>query len=283
MGIFRRAVVALLPPLIPSLIKRLRGRGEQPDPLRRERARLRSLPRYQRTATTLLGEPPIEILDSESFLMMYEEIVKEDIYSFPAARPNPFIIDGGANVGVSVLRFKELYPAARVLAFEPDEAAFALLERNVASRSLTDVTLVLGALAGVEARRAFIAEGSYAGRLSRPGETSGQNVPTVRLRPYLDTTVDLLKLNIEGAETEVLEDCADLLDRVERIVLEYHSFAGEPQSLARLLGVLSNAGFRLYVRSIHRYWPLRPFFEIPVHLRMDLQLYVYAFRDGVRA
>jgi FkbM family methyltransferase len=251
------------------------------DPRQEERARLQALPRYQRTTTTLMGEP-FEILDAESFLVMYEEIVEDGMYFFQARDEYPYIVDGGANVGVSVVYFKRSYPNARIVAFEPDPEAFALLERNVKRRGYTGVRLAPQALAADAGMAPFVAEGSYAGRLARAGEAARSGVPTARLRPCLEERVDLLKLNIEGAETEVLTDCADLLANVDRIVVEYHSFAAEPQRLDVLMQTLTKAEFRLYVRSVSPNWPRQPFAGVPVHLGMDLQLWIYGYRTGDR-
>ena len=232
----------------------------------------------QPATTTLLG-PPFEILDAEAFRTMEEEILEQGIYAFESDVDAPSILDGGANVGVSVVAFKRAHPRARIVAFEPDPAAFDLLERNVRRFGYADVTLVRAALAARDTPASFVEEGSYAGRIARATETGSASVPTVRLGPYLDQPIDLLKLNIEGAETEVLEDCGDRLRNVKRIVLEYHSFRNEPQTLDRLLAALARAGFRVYVRSIHPGWPRQPFRGVPTHMGMDLQLYVYAWRE----
>jgi FkbM family methyltransferase len=236
------------------------------------------MPRYTPTTTALLG-PPFEILDAESFLIMREEILEQAIYDFDTETPEPYILDGGANIGVSIFAFKRAYPRARIVAFEPDQKAFDLLQRNVERAGLRDVTLVRAALAASDSTATFQEEGSWAGRLARNGDEATASVPTVRLRPYLERDVDLLKLNIEGAETDVIGDCADRLGRVRRVVLEYHSFKQEPQTLHRLLGHLAAAGFRVYVRSLDSGWPRQPFRGVPVHEGMDLQLYVWAWRD----
>jgi FkbM family methyltransferase len=243
----------------------------------KEKLRLRSLARYQPATTTLMGEP-FRFLDAPTFLWMHQEIVEEGIYEFRTENPQPFIIVGGANIGVSVAYFKSKYPDAHVVAFEPDPAAFAAMKANVESRGYRDVKLVRGALAATDGRASFASEGSYAGRIAHEGDIANEMVETVRLRPYIDRHVDLLKLNIEGAETEVLLDCADLLHHIERIALEYHSFAKEPQTLHTLFSVLAKAGYRVYARSPECRWPRQPFIEIPVSGAMDLRLYVYAFR-----
>src|SRR5262249_10587041 len=63
----------------------------------RERERLGRLPRFTPALTTLLGEP-FEIVDSLSFLEMYEDIWEREAYRFPRTGEKPVVLDGGANV-----------------------------------------------------------------------------------------------------------------------------------------------------------------------------------------
>jgi predicted O-methyltransferase YrrM len=56
--------------------------------------------------------------------------LKAKIYRFNSLITKPLILDCGANVGVSVLYFKRLYPDAEIIAFEPDEDVFAILKQN---------------------------------------------------------------------------------------------------------------------------------------------------------
>ncbi len=88
----------------------------------------------------------------------------------------------------------------------------------------------------------------------------------------------MLKIDIEGAETQVLEDCADVLHHVERIFVEYHSFSNQPQNLHRLLAVLANAGFRYNVQHIGVF-SSHPFVKIQSYLNMDNQLNIFAVRE----
>ena len=53
--------------------------------------------------------------------------------------PKPFIIDCGANIGLSVIYLKNLYPDAEIVAFEPDEQNFQLLQKNIASFGFKNV------------------------------------------------------------------------------------------------------------------------------------------------
>jgi hypothetical protein len=70
-----------------------------------------------------------------------------------------------------------------------------------------------------------------------PGAVAGKatTVPSVRLRDLLEEgPVDLLKLDIEGAEDAVLADCEPVLDRVSAIVMDLHEFdSGDASGAAR--------------------------------------------------
>jgi FkbM family methyltransferase len=244
-----------------------------------ELQRLAELPPYQPATTNLLG-CNWEIADAPSFLSLYQEIFVREVYRFDAATPRPFVLDGGANIGLSVLYFKRLYPLAKVVAFEPDPAICAVLKRNIDRSGLRDVTIVQGALWTSAGRKEFMSEGSWAGRLAGSGDDGNQVVETVRLRDYLERTIDFLKLDIEGAETEVLADCAGLLHNVENLFVEYHSFAGQPQTVDSLLALLIGAGFRLYLSSPSH--PPQPFLKSEPYLGIDTALNIAATRTQVR-
>ena len=137
-----------------------------------ELERLRALPRYRSATTEMLGYR-VEIPDTASFLEMYDEIFVREIFAFRSDRPAPRIIDGGANIGLVTLYYKRTFPDARVVAFEPDNAIYAVLTRNIEHWGLANVELHRAALAAEEKTLRFMSEGSYAGRVAREGR-SGQ-------------------------------------------------------------------------------------------------------------
>jgi FkbM family methyltransferase len=240
----------------------------------RELSRLRSLPRYQATTTDLFLGTRLQLVDAASFLAQYDEIFESESYHFTANNETPYIIDGGANIGLSVLYIKRLYPNSEIVAFEPDDLVYRALEFN--TKKLKNVTLIRRALWSSETEQDFFADGADAGRLAQRGDKIGYLVKTVRLADYLTRHVDLLKLDIEGAETEVLHDCEGLLVNVERIFVEYHSFPNRPQVLDRLLQILRNSGFRIDIYACGS--PRRPFSARRNYLGMDLQLNIFAYR-----
>ena len=244
-----------------------------------ELERLHTAQRRTPLVTTLLG-PPLQITDGPSFWWSYQEIFEREMYAFPSNSASPYIVDGGASIGLSILYFKRRYPASEIVAFEADPAIYGVLETNVRRFGLTDVRLVNRALWSEDTEVAFAVEGADAGRIwNGNGDPIGPiiQISTTRLRPYLERPVDFLKLDIEGAETEVLVDCADLLGHVRSVFVEYHSFVQEQQRLDEVLAVLRNAGFRVQIETVKK--SPQPLLRRPEQLGMDLQVNTFGWRS----
>ncbi|MEM9830575.1 MAG: FkbM family methyltransferase [Bacteroidota bacterium] len=245
----------------------------------KERQRLRHLPRYEATTTTFLGKE-ITIPDAASFLFMKKEIFEQEIYKFHSSNNFPLILDCGANIGLSIIYFKKLFPNARVIGFEPDEKIFDILENNLNAFELSNITLEKKAVWKEETILKFVSEGADAGRLveGQPNEVQ-KEVETARLKDYLQEPIDFLKIDIEGAEMEVIMDCKDQLHHADRIFIEYHSFVNKAQSLDKILEILKNSGFRYHIQS-PGLQSKQPFIKINEMLGMDMQLNIYGFKPN---
>lgn len=186
-----------------------------------------------------------------SLRYLFREIFLRQEYHFMADTAEPFIIDCGANIGLATLYFKALYPSAELLAFEPDPDAFACLSSNVAQNNLGGVELRNSALAGSDGKITLYS--SFAG----PGELNAsiykarsggepRRVTAAKLSQFITRPVALLKLDIEGAEGEVLTElrASGKLPLISRIVLEYHHHIDTgADSLSGLLETLERSGF----------------------------------------
>jgi FkbM family methyltransferase len=188
---------------------------------------------------------------------LHRKIFVELEYWFRAQRRDPFIVDGGSNIGMSVLFFKALYPAARVIAFEPARPAHELLQRNVEANRLGDVEMHHVALARTNGEvQLYEDPGDPATfRMStRPGRIEG--APTAvagrRLSDFVDGDVDLVKLDVEGAEDDVLGDLVDsgAIARVGQLVVEYHHQLDPMRDfLGAFLERLREQGFSYHVSA----------------------------------
>jgi len=212
---------------------------------------------------------------------MHDEIFTRELYRFQTDTAAPRILDCGANIGLATVYWKRLFPAARIICFEPDPITFDTLTKNIASAGLSDVTCIPKGLGAKEETRQFFSEGADGGRVAVSEDTHDLiTINLTPLSPYLSEPIDFLKIDIEGSEYEVLEECKDSLGSVERIFIEYHSLHEAPQDLARILEILSNAGFRYYIEGtgVHS---AHPFVSVQTHLGYDNQLNIFGYRNRI--
>ena len=253
------------------------GLGQKDFPGILEKVRIKNYPR-KTILTSYLFKKKILISDSYWYLPTLEEIWENQIYKFTAKNETPFIIDCGANIGLSVIYWKYLYPKSKIIAFEPDPWIYELLEENVDTFDLDNVNLRQYAVWSSYTKLNFQPDDSVGGKLViEINKSSLIEGNTFRLRDLLNQFVDMLKIDIEGAETEVLMDCKDKLNFVENLFVEYHGHTNEPQELHKILELLQNVGFRYHIKEAN---PVKhPFIKSELGKLYDLQLNIYAFRN----
>jgi FkbM family methyltransferase len=177
-----------------------------------------------------------------------------DTLRFEAAVPDPRILDCGANIGLASLYFKRLYPRARITAFEADPALATICRRNMAANGAADVDVEAKAIWRDEGGVRFQREGADSGAIE--GTSAGLSaqavdVPAVRLRTLLmRERIDLLKLDIEGAEALVLADCEGAFDNVRAILLDLHEFDPRQRNTPDVLRLLTRAGFLVSLAEV---------------------------------
>lgn len=271
----------VLPPVILNFLLRLKNAGTNTEENtyleQREIEKIKGLPRFTNAEIVFCGHT-LKIVDNASFFFIQKELFDSKIYEFKSTSISPYILDCGANIGLSVIYFKTLFPDAEIVAFEPDKKVFDVLQYNIKSFALANVTLIEKACWYEEGELSFFNEGADGGRAARGlDEKNITKVETVRLRDFLVRKVDFLKIDIEGAEWKVLEDCGTQLHYVENIFVEYHSFLKAEQHLPEILSVLKDAGFRLHINA-PGLTSLQPFVDISTYSGMDNQLNIYGFR-----
>ena len=224
----------------------------------------------------------IEAPDVPSFLSAFYYVFVRKTYAFRPSCPRGIVVDCGANIGLSVLYFKTLYPNLRVVAYEADPAICRTLERNVTANRLEGVEVINAAVGSAAGVVNFLQDGTDSGRVTdelQSGKPIVQ-VDAVCLRNELDgRDVQFLKVDIEGAETDALIGCVGRLSQVRSMCVEFHTFPEKPQRLGQLLSVLEEAGFRVAIESIRDV--VTPLSRTASKLSsgMDLQLHIFAFRD----
>lgn len=137
------------------------------------------------------------------------------------------VVDAGANIGLASIWFYAQLPSSTVYAFEPAPSNFRYLERNCAY--LDKVTVERAALGAEDGTATLhLATHNAVHSMVDQSEATGQKieVPLLSLGRYLDKKrvkrVELLKLDVEGAEMQVLDGLGDRLDDVQVVVGECH-------------------------------------------------------------
>lgn len=246
------------------------------DPIYRERSRLLNLPRKQRGTTKLLG-PDLHFVDGRSAALQHLVIFDQGIYMANIDNPNPRIVDAGANIGMATIYFKRMQPSANVIAFEADPKIAEVLYRNVQSFELANVEVRNEAVSNSSTRPLFfVPDGVDGGRVAEQDGPGRTLVKSVRLRDILEERIDFLKLDVEGAEVDIIFDCADRLQNVSNLFLEYHSFVGKDQIFPELLKIIRDSGMRIFIQT--DYCPSSPLAKREDHAGMDLRLNVFGVR-----
>jgi FkbM family methyltransferase len=157
----------------------------------------------------------------------FEHVFVDNEYGFSLAHEPSIIIDAGANVGMSAVYFSERFHAAKIIAIEPELDNFNVLKRN--SELFPRIIPVHAALwnrDGVVSIMRQEESGSWGTRVNAVKDPSRAQVRSLKLSTLLEEynikQVDLLKIDVEGAECEILEDAPVWVERVRVICAELH-------------------------------------------------------------
>ncbi len=227
--------------------------------------------------THRLFDHPTLFYDGHEFLHGITEIFIDEVYkqSFPE---NANIIDCGANIGLSVIYVKRHCPTANIIAFEPDNKNYELLSKNIQSHNVTNVQLRKEAVWIEDTMISFREEGNMGSKIEQSKETGHLMVKAVRLKNFLQTKVDFLKLDIEGAEYLVLLDIKNELKNVNNLFVEYHGLFNQSEELIEIFNILRNAGFNFYIKEATSVYN-HPFIAKKTTNVYDVQLNIFCFRN----
>lgn len=140
------------------------------------------------------------------------------------AGKTPLIIDCGANSGMTTKYFRETYPAAYVVAIEPDERNMDLAKRN---NSDPGNEFMLAGI-GCESARAHIvnqdgANWAYQTQVRDDGGISIVSVDSI-LASHPDMVPFLIKIDIEGFEGNLFSKHTQWIEKFPALVIELHDW-----------------------------------------------------------
>jgi FkbM family methyltransferase len=176
--------------------------------------------------------------DKTMDLGTYQQIFIDKEYDFIANIPPKTIIDAGANIGLSSIYFANKFPNAKIIAIEPEMENFEILEKNVSKYSniiplcaalwdtvgqidLWDIGLGNNAYMVIRSDSDNIIKTPKLDFLYHVNTVTIENI----LNDYNLERVDLLKMDIEGAEKEIFNNSKNWIQKIDTIIIELHERA----------------------------------------------------------
>ncbi len=194
--------------------------------------------------------------DFNTLSYLFEEIFVSNDYYVRLISDNPIIIDCGSNTGIAMLYFKAIYPKSKILCFEPNPRAVEVLKKNIKRNSLEDVFLHEVPLSNKEEEMKFYySENINSLTSSIFEERGGANsvlLQTKKLSNYITERIDLVKIDVEGAEIQIISDLISSrkIDLIDEMIVEFHHNLDEQiVQLHDFLGMISKCGFKYKVKS----------------------------------
>jgi len=153
-------------------------------------------------------------------LARYQEIV-----NFYERCDRPLIIDAGANIGISTIWFGTKFPKAKIIAIEPQSDNFSLLSLNTKNFNVKNIH---GALSNQRGTIKVFdpGHGEWGFRTGRNENNCVEEVNSYDINTFLEPTLNpfIMKIDIEGAETEVFEQNTDYFQKFPLIIIELHDW-----------------------------------------------------------
>jgi FkbM family methyltransferase len=141
----------------------------------------------------------------------------------PLLRPGRVVVDVGAYIGTHTVFFaKKVAPSGHVYAIEPQRHPFQMLCGNVALNALTNVTCIPGMAAAEAGERRITLHSpmvaqNFGGNRALP-VPKGEKVPVIRIDDLDPPRCDLIKIDVEGMESDVLAGARRTIERFRPVV-----------------------------------------------------------------
>jgi FkbM family methyltransferase len=226
----------------------------------------------------------LHYVDLHSVYHQVVQIFGSNLYGFKSTASELLILDCGAHIGLSTIYFAQRYPKAEIHAFEADPKIVEMLKHNTKAFGIENINIHCAAVWSHNNGVLFNSTEDDSGYISSNGTV---RTPSIRLKDLLENqVVDLLKMDIEGAEFEVIKDCDDLLKNVRSLIVEVHHFRKNEGSLAELLTILENNGFSYLFQDLHfAVWlkdSEKPPFDISPTDKYVVTLYAWQKQDDIK-
>lgn len=180
-------------------------------------------------------------------LQIFYDIFWRSIYQLPAPlfAQAKTIVDLGAHIGMAATYFNLHCPQAKVYCIEADDSNFELLTRNLQPGITAKQTVAMHAAITDKNALVYLQKSarSYNSQLS--GSITNFPVKGIRMEQFLlehhISHIDIIKIDIEGAESFLFNDDTAWLSITNTIIIEIHS----DKNLQQFTEAVTRFGFRI--------------------------------------
>jgi FkbM family methyltransferase len=197
----------------------------------------------------------IHIRPNTSDINVFAEIFLFKDYHYKLPISPCTIVDAGANVGYASLWFHMQYPEAHIVAIEPEQSNFDLLSLN--TNSISNIILIKKGLWSKNTILEITNEdGSKYGFVTKEVSNSNNGIDTCTIDNLIEifeskgfTTIDILKIDIEGAEKEVFsKNIETWINKVKFLIIELHEDT-KPGCTDTVLNIMNQYGYKLFLEK----------------------------------
>jgi FkbM family methyltransferase len=177
------------------------------------------------TITTEGVKHPLFVRLRTSDVEVYRDTFLQQEYHYPTLFSPRTIVDVGANCGLTSVFYANRYPDATVIAVEAEASNYAALVRN--TRPYPKIIPIHAALWHTDGQVEVFAPwprwkqwGKWGFRVRQGNGCRALTLTTLMHEVGIEN-VDILKMDIEGAEREIFSNC-DWIDKVKLLAIELH-------------------------------------------------------------
>lgn len=201
-----------------------------------------------------LTHPDLVFRSNDTDLRVFRQIFQEQVYyHFPDNLNPKIIVDVGANVGYSPVWFASKFPLAKIFALEPFPPSVELLRKN--AQPYPNLEVISSAIWHEDAQLSLNDPGKGAWGIETKAKGNEEGLLTNAIsmtsfcQKYAIEQIDILKMDVEGAEWEIFsKGSLEWIDRVRLVQIETHE-SRKPGVQALVDDVFVSRGFQKWTTS----------------------------------
>ncbi|WP_303317392.1 FkbM family methyltransferase [Flavivirga abyssicola] len=191
---------------------------------------------------------PVLLRNNTSDIGVFYQVFLAKSYNLNYYIDPKIIIDCGANIGLSSVFFKNKFPDAKIIAIEPEQSNFELLEKN--TKNYNNVFCINSGIWNKSTNLKIKSNSAnWDFTVEEVDYKNEDTIPAISIKNIMDDydikQIDILKIDIEGSEKELFEEDYEYwMQRTKVLIIELHDGLREGASKS-FFSAISKFNFRM--------------------------------------